>query len=489
MPADRLPSLVDIDRALIERGTLEDYIQIAWGQIDPSSYVHGWHVGIISEYLTAISTGEIRKLLINIPPGFSKSSIVSVLWPSWDWIRTPERKIIAASYDAKLALRDAKRMRDLVLSSWYRARWGDRVRISPGQAKGMGAFRNDQGGHRFSTGVGAGFTGWHADVHICDDPHRAKDVQGSADKVRKHLEDAKVWWSQTMPTRATNRATLARVVVMQRLHEADLSQVCLEEGGYEHLCLPLHYQEYRGKTFSLPTPGDLRSTPGELLCEARINDQAATELRKELGSAAADAQLEQRPASEAGRIIQRAWLTKYWRELPQGGQFLQSWDMAFKGGASSDPVAGQVWYAHRGVYYLVDQICRRMSMSETVAAVISLTGKWPKALGKIVEDKANGPAVVDMLHKAIPGLVLVSPEGGKEARAHAVAPLFEAGSVLLPDPALHPWVHDYIEELATFPGAPHDDQLDATTQILLYLHVRRSRFGEAMAAIRDTMGA
>ena len=487
----RLVPSVDLDRALVARGKLIDFVRMAWAHIDPSPYVDAWHIEEICEHLEAVSRGECRKLLINIVPGHSKTSVVSILWPAWDWIKHPERKYIAASYDAKLALRSARTMRDLVRGPWFQERWGGLggVEITRAQSAAIGAFKNNCGGFRLSTSTGAGVLGWHADVQVVDDPHSAKELTGALSSVQQHLEKARVWWQETMTTRAVNRSTLARVVVMQRLHERDLSSVCLAEGGYTHLCLPLHYREYRCKQFSLPsrTPwgGDRRTVVGELLCEERIPETEAVTMRTTMGSAVADAQLEQCPASAAGALVKRRWLDQFWTELPKGGQFIQSWDCTFKDAATSDYVVGQVWYSKGGRYYLVDQVRERMNVTATAVAIKTLAHKWPKARGKLVEDKANGPAVVDMLRREVAGLILVNPEGGKMSRLNAVVPLFEAGNVYLPDPATHPWVHDWIEELATFPGAPHDDQVDACSQALLRLHVATSRLGEAMANARD----
>jgi predicted phage terminase large subunit-like protein len=486
-------SPVLIDRELVARGGLRAFIECAWPQVDPSQFTPGWHIDEICEHLESVSRGECRKLLINIPPGFSKSLIVSVLWPAWDWIRHPDRKYIAASYEAQLAWRDAKKMRELVDSQWFQERWGalcdpPGVSIPHENDRKVGAFKNSRGGFRYSTGTGAGFTGWHAHIHIVDDPHAQKDARGGATHIQKALGKVASWWRETMPSRAVNRSKLARVIVMQRLHEADLSGVVLEEGGYTHLCLPIRYTETSPhRRISLPCKtrwgGDRRTVEGDLLCAGRIDEDEDTQIKVEMGSYAYNGQYMQAPASADGMIIKRAWLNNFWRALPPGGRFIQSWDMAFKETADSSFVVGQCWYACGGQYYLVDQARARMGFTGACTAVVSFSAKHPRAVGKVVEDKANGPAIIDALKKKISGLILVTPEGGKEARLQAVSPLFEAGSVHLPDPEIAPWVHDYIEEMATFPGSTNDDQVDTTSQALTYLDLRTSRLAEAMAAV------
>jgi len=484
------------DREYVARGGFVEYVKLAWQHVEPAPLIWGWHLDELAIHLEAVARLKFRKLLINLPPGFSKSTIVSVLWPSWCWIIKPDYKFICASYEASLAQRDAKRMRDLIDSQWWQDRWGegwekdaeDVVTIPFGNERAVRVFRNDHGGFRYSTGAGAGFTGWHGNVHIVDDPHAAHQLRGSEASIKKHTEKIYDWWTKTMISRAVNPRELSRVIVMQRLHENDLSGQMLRDGGYEHLCLPMRYEaERKYKRINIPCKtrvgGDHRVIEGELLCPERIDEEARIEQAIGLGATAEAAQHQQHPSAATGNIIKRAWLGKFWDVLPADPRatWMQTWDMAFKETADSDWVVGQVWIRLGAQFFLVDQVRERMDLVGTCAAVRTLTTKWPRAFRKIIEDKANGPAVVSVLQKTVPGLVLVNPEGGKEARASAISPLFEAGNVILPNPENHPWVHDYIEELATFPKGANDDQVDATSQVLLQMYVRTSRLKEAMA--------
>jgi predicted phage terminase large subunit-like protein len=148
-------------------------------------------------------------------------------------------------------------------------------------------------------------------------------------------------------------------------------------------------------------------------------------------------------------------------------EMMQSWDMAFKDTKHSDFVCGQVWAKWRGNRFLLDQVLDRMDITKTLKAVRTMTAKWPNAMTKLVEDAANGPAVIDMLRDEIPGLIAVRPEGGKEARAAASAPVIESGNVYLPHPVFAPWVDAFIASCATFPNAAHDDDVDAMTQAMI----------------------
>jgi predicted phage terminase large subunit-like protein len=155
-------------------------------------------------------------------------------------------------------------------------------------------------------------------------------------------------------------------------------------------------------------------------------------------------------------------------ELPvRVDEQIQSWDCAFKDLASSDYVVGQVWARRAADRFLLDQTRARMDCPATVKAVRELSAKWPQTHAKLIEDKANGPAVIQMLRHELSGVIPVNPEGGKMARASAVSPQIESGNIYLPHPQTAPWVNGFIEECAAFPNGAHDDQLDAASQALL----------------------
>jgi predicted phage terminase large subunit-like protein len=231
-----------------------------------------------------------------------------------------------------------------------------------------------------------------------------------------------------------------------------------------------------------------------LLWAERFGPVEIESLKVSLGSYAAAGQLQQRPSPSGGGLIKRHWF-RYWQprganlppvsvRLPDGtvtfitavevhrvDEQIQSWDCAFKDLNTSDYVVGQVWARLGAAFFLGDQVRGRMDCPTTVKAVRELSEKWPSTLAKLIEDKANGSAVIQMLARDIVGLLPVNPQGGKVARAAAVSPLIEAGNVYLPHPLYAPWVNDFIEECAAFPNGAHDDQVDAMTQALLRWHM------------------
>jgi len=456
--------------------------------VEPSTpFFPGWHIDAISDHLEAITRGQIRNLLINVPPRHMKSLLVSVFWPAWEWIVHPERRWLYSSYASSLSIRDSIKCRRLIDSPWYQRLWGDRFRLT-GDQNTKTRFDNDKSGYRIATSVGGAATGEGGDRIVCDDPHNVQEAE--SDSIRKSTLD---WFDVTMSTRVNDPKTAAKVVVMQRCHQRDLSGHLLEQGGWEHLCLPA---EYEGPT-RVTSIGfsDPRTEPGELLWPDRFGPIEIANLKISLGSYAAAGQLQQRPSPAGGGIFKRHWFRYYQPRganlppvivrMPDGTQIsivaieaprnvdeqIQSWDCAFKDLETSDYVVGQVWARLGASFLLGDQVRGRWDCPATVKAVRELTQKWPGTIAKLIEDKANGSAVIQMLAHEIPGLLPVNPSGGKIARAQAISPLVEAGNVYLPHPDSAPWVNELIEECAAFPNGAHDDQVDAMTQALLRWHL------------------
>jgi predicted phage terminase large subunit-like protein len=460
---------IELDRELVARGGLRKFVELAWPVVESAPFVGGWHIDEICAHLEAVSRGDLRRLIVNVPPGMSKSLTVSVFWPAWDWITRADRKWMFSTFDADLARRDSLRCRELISSEWFQARWGDLVTIYDGDEKQrtQSVYYTTRNGLRFSTSVGGKAIGWHAHIQVVDDPTKPKDIQAGGDQARDALERTWQWWSGTMASRKADPRDFSRVIIMQRLHEDDLAGRCEREGGWTLLRLPMRFEAERKCV--TPIGGDRRADDGELLCPDRFDEDAVAETEREMGSQVAAAQLQQRPAPAKGLVFERDWLAREWRELPANVQFIQSWDCTFKDLATSDYVVGQVWANFGARYYLVDRVKARMSFPATCQAIRDMSAKWPRAVAKLVEDKANGPAVIAELEKEIDGLIAVNPEGGKVARANAVSPLFEAGNVFVPTVDRAPWVGEWREEMASFPMGRHDDDVDATTQALVYL--------------------
>jgi predicted phage terminase large subunit-like protein len=452
--------------------------------VEPSRvFIPGRHIDAIIDHLEGVSDGHIRRLLINVPPRHMKSLLVSVFWPAWEWTRWPERRWLYSSYAANLSSRDSLVCRRLIESPWYRARWGHIFALT-GDQNVKTRFENNRSGYRLSTSVGGSVTGEGGDRLVCDDPHKVDEVL--SDSIRTATLD---WWDTVMSTRVNDPKATAMVVVMQRFHQQDLSGHLLEQGGWEHLCLPAEYEgPSRATSIGFTDP---RTQPGELLWSERFGPKEIEQMKVSLGSYGAAGQLQQRPSPAGGGMFKRHWFRYYQPrgmnlppvivQLPDGSQTsivaieapdlvdeqIQSWDCTFKDLVTSDYVVGQAWARKGAMFLLGHQIRARMDFPATVRAVCELSRGFPMAYAKLIEDKANGSAVIQTLAREIPGILPVNPQGGKITRAAAISALVEAGNVYLPHPDYAPWVNDFIEECAAFPNGAHDDQVDAMTQALL----------------------
>lgn len=485
------------------RRSFPAFVREAWPVIEPATpLIWGWHLDAICEYLEAATRGEVHRLIVNIPPRHMKSLLVSVLWPAWTWLSHPERRFLYASYAGELSSIHSLICRRLISSRGIRSRPGVHPRSSDGRELTLierlgyvglvdglfGAdawelcgdqnrkrrFDNTRTGFRLATSVGGSVTGEGGDVLVLDDPHQPEEAL--SDVQRERVCD---WHDSTWTTRLNDAATGVRILVMQRLHEGDLTGHLLERGDYEHLCLPAEYEP----THPFVWPRDPRTEPDEVLWGDKWDKDWLSEKQRELGSYGYAGQYQQRPAPAEGGILKRAWWQPF-DEVPELQEVAASWDMAFKDTDGSDYVVGQLWGRDQANLYLLAQIRAHLDFTETVAAVKALY-EWASESWRVsailVEDAANGPAVITTLRRQIAGLIPVKPEGGKEARAHAVTPLIESGNVYLPEGQIpapvgyEPTAADeLIEECASFPNGAYDDQVDALTQALLRLGRQRS---------------
>lgn len=462
----------EVHRQIVRRQGLYGFVKLAWPLVEPHPYVDGWHIQEVCKHLEALVHLEFPNLVINIPPGCMKSLLVNVFFPAWAWAEVdPSLKWLFASFDDKLVLRDARRTKDLINSQWYQIHWGHRVELVKDKTRADAAseYYTTAGGMRFSTTVAGKATGWHSDIQIVDDPIKPRDTKGGSEATGTKLEEVREWWQSTMSTRKANPKTFRRVIVMQRVHEADLTGVCTQPGSeeaYVHLRLPMEYET--DNPCVTPVGGDKRTIEGELLWPGRYDQEEVAKLKDPktgLGEWDYAAQAQQRPLPKEGGIFKTPnW--RHWEVVPDNLSWLISCDMRFKeSNTSGDWVVLQAWAWDVARYYLVDQRRGRWSFTQTLAALELLCAQYPQATLKLVENKANGPAVVDQLQGKIGGMVLVEPYGSKVARASAISPYIEAGNVYLPPPGT-PWLEDFLLEVKRFPRGKNDDQVDAMSQAL-----------------------
>ncbi len=404
------------------------------------------------------------------------------MFPAWVWTKDPARRFLTVSYAAGLSTRDAVRSRRLLKSAWYQARWGDLFFLT-GDQNQKKRYENNRTGFRIASSVGGEVTGERAQIRIIDDPHKPEEAL--SDQVREATID---WIKTTWSTRESDPRKSGEIIVMQRLHEHDVSGYLIEEvGGYEHVMLPMRFEKDRCSSTSLGFV-DPRKEEGDLLCPERFDEASVANLEKRLTVHAAG-QLQQRPAALEGEIFKakdfRFWYPgdmpppPPWQVRMKDGEFYscaqmelperfdrqaQSWDMSYKDSKTSDFVAGQVWGKRKANVFLLDQEHGHMDFPATCDALVDLTVRWPKTGAKWIEDAANGPAVISSLRMTVPGMIPLTPKGSKEARAHAITPFVVAGNIYLPHPSLYHWVQDLLMEITQFPKSKYDDRTDALTQ-------------------------
>lgn len=459
-----------------KRSLLEFFKTYAWPVLQPgTAYVDNWHVHAICEHLEAVTRGDIKRLLINMPFRMLKSTIISQTWPAWEWIVKPHVQYLTASYAKDVATRDAVDSRRIIESAAYQAAWGTEFRMTSDQNVKT-RYENDKKGSRVVTSTDAAGTGFGGNRILIDDPVSAKEAESDTARAMS-IE----WWKGTASTRLNNPQDDAIVVVHQRLHQEDLTGYILaNETGWEHLVLPMRYDPALRKTTSLGYQ-DPRTKEGELLSPGRLPEATVAEMEARLGRYHTDAQLQQNPSSREGSIFKRTdWL--YYHVQPEFmardmDEIVWSWDCTFKDSVGSDFVSG-LCVGRRGANkYLLARVNDRMSFSATKTAVVNNHARAAfktRTIAVLVEDKANGPAVLDALEADVPGLIAITPQGGKIVRANAVQPQHEAGNFYLPSPTMEgfEWVHDWVELFAKFPGVPHDDDVDAWTQAVNWFMTR-----------------
>jgi predicted phage terminase large subunit-like protein len=444
---ERLARIVEQEQQLAERAarSLRVFVELFWPELEPNTpFIPNWHIDLICDYLEAVSRGQYTRLVINLPPRYMKSIIVSVMFACWEWVRDPSRRYLCVSHAEALALRHAIDRRRVLESDLYR-RLYPHVRLARDQQQ-KAECHNSRRGMMVACSMGGAVTGKGGSRIILDDPHNP--TQAESDVQRQQAVE---YFTGTLSTRLDDKARDAIVVVMQRLHTQDISGVCLAL-GYTHLCLPA--LEPIRRVISFPSSkSTIVREPDMPLWPARENAAQLAEQRQVLGSYAFAGQYLQTPVPLTGGLFPPGLWRYYDRAPLQFDQVLQSWDLAFKGTAQSDYVVGLVAGRVGAQVYLLDRFKGKVGFTDTCRAIQDMMARYPTTTQVLVEDAANGAAVVDMLTAHVSGLIAVTPEGGKASRAQAAQPLIEAGQVLLPTPrdpssgrqiAGRDWVDDFV---------------------------------------------
>lgn len=424
---------------------------------------------LIDQALVEAAATPDARLIVTMAPQEGKSVRAAGDFPLWMLTRNPDLRIIVASYGQGLANRNGRGIRNRITANPELG-----LRIAPDNgAVGEWTIDGHEGGV-YSVGIGGGITGRACDLMVIDDPIKSR-AEADSEIYRDRVWD---WWTDEASARLAPGAPV--VLILTRWHHDDLAGRLIAQGGWTVLNIPAQADHD-------PSKGEsdiLGREPGEYMVSARGRTREQWELRKRTAGTRTWASLYQgRPTPDTGNLFPSDGWARYdrplWLVRDDGArivpdamrdpdvEIIQSWDLAFKDTESSDYVVGQVWMRRGTQAFLLDQIRRRMGFTESCQAMLDMTARWPQAIAKLVEDKANGPAVMNALRAKVGGLIPVEPEGSKYARAVAITPLVEAHDVVLPDPVAvegTAWVTDLTEEARDFPGASHDDTVDAMSQ-------------------------
>ncbi|MBF0300599.1 MAG: phage terminase large subunit [Oligoflexia bacterium] len=424
------------------------------------TFLSNWHIDLISEYLEAISIGEFKRLIVNIPPRYLKSMICTVTFPAWIWTKKPHRRFITSCYSSDLSIELSYKRRQLIESPWYKLFWSKEVKLERDQNQ-KSFYQNTKTGFMYSTSTGGSVTGKGCDIMIIDDPHNP--MQAESDVQR---ETGVRFWRETLSSRFNDPKEARILVVMQRLHENDLTGYLLEnEEDWIHLKIPNECEQRT--VYSFPISGKTKIYEVEEILHPEFEGRKElSRSRVSLGSYGYAAQKQQDPAPREGGIIKKHWF-KYYDLKPEYFEKITiSWDMAFKNLDENDYVVGQVWGKVKAQFYLIDQVRGKMSFTESCNAVEVLAERYKGYNEILIEEKANGAAVIDTLKSKITSLIAINPKESKISRLNAISPMIEAGNIFIPNPSFYPWVNDFIFEVCSFPKASNDDQVDAMTQYL-----------------------
>tara|TARA_R110000824_G_scaffold2970_3_gene13556 strand:- start:1345 stop:2883 length:1539 start_codon:yes stop_codon:yes gene_type:complete len=470
------PADLDLSQiqAELQTRSMHEFIKGAWDTIEPGREFHdNWHIEAICEHLEAVSRGELNRLIINIPPRHMKSLTCAVAFPTWTWIHSPNKQFLFASYSKALSTRDNVKCRRLLSSPWYQKNWGDRFQLTTDQNQ-KSRFENNHNGHRIATSVSAGLTGDGGDIIVIDDPHNVKEAESVT--VR---EDTLEWFDTAVPTRLNDQITGAFVIIMQRVHENDLTGHILAKSSQDwtHLCVPAEYDTSHPHiyTSTLKNPvhkKDPRKEDDELLWPARFPKDILQKLKSDMGSYAAAGQLQQRPAPKGGGILKRKWWRKWEHSTePEFVYVLQSWDTAYseRDNRKASYSACTTW----GVFTMGGRYC------------IMIMHRWRDKLGYpdlrrkakelhdeyapdaiLVEKKASGQSLIQDLRQMGLTAIPYTPDRDKVSRAHVSSSLLEAGIVWYPD---RRWAEEVIHQCAVFPSGDGTDVVDTVTQALIRL--------------------
>ena len=455
-PSPENASPQQIFRAILATD-FRSFVDYVFGLLRPGiAFKPNWHIDAMAYKVSQVATGEVKRLIITVPPRHLKSIIASVALPAWYLGHNPSERVICVSYSAELAKTHANDFRRVVTDPVYQAVFPRMVLARETDSE----IHTTQRRRRYATSIGGTLTGRGGNLIIIDDPLKPTDAVSEVSRQRV-IE----WYSNTLSTRADDKQTARTVVVMQRIHVDDLVGHLLEtEAGFEVLNLPAVAQSTT--TYDLGGGRSHIRETGDLLHPAHEPTEVLRDIKKSMGSMLYSAQYQQAPEPAGGKIIRRKML-RYYSELEPlpTDRIILSWDIALSEKEAADYSACVVLLNRGDLYYVLDVIRGKFPFNKLIAKIIEVKERYGKAVSLVIEDGGISYGLIQALREKHINVVDYKPKGDKTERLISQIDLFEGGSVLLPKDA--PWLEAFVAELLSFPGR-HDEQVDALSQGLAW---------------------
>ena len=447
---------------------LSAYVKGAWGVLEPKTpLAWNWHHDLICEYLTACKLGQIRRLIINVPPRTTKSIISTICFPSWVWTDKPTERFVFGSFSDQLSRQHSILRRGLIKSPWYQSRWADKFQIKDDQNR-QDYYENTHTGKMKSASIMGSITGEGGDYVILDDPQNPKQVYSDLER-KGVLDEIDRSWMNRLDDKKTGRI----IVIMQRLHEQDVTgHLLAKESGFEHVLLPAEAEQRTVHIFPISKQERVRE-PGDILHPEREGKTELNAVRKDMGARDYSGQYQQRPTAMEGNIIKRKDF-QYYKALPDSMDEVRIFaDLNYEAGEENDFTVVEAW-GRKGVnLYLLDQIRECMGYAQQLNAIRQMKLRYPQAFDIRIEKKANGFAVIETLKGEIMGVNEFIPKTSKGARLWTVSPLFEGANVWYPHPDIAPWIlineNEILAMSLSGSTAAHDDTVDVCSMALIIM--------------------
>ena len=415
-----------------------------------------WHIDAMAHKVSQVATGEVKRLIITVPPRHLKSIIASVALPAWYLGHNPSERVVCVSYSAELAKTHANDFRRVVTDPIYQAVFPKMILSRETDSEIHTTLR----GRRYATSIGGTLTGRGGNLIVIDDPLKPADAVSDVSRQRV-IE----WYGNTLSTRADDKQTARTVVVMQRIHVDDLVGHLLEtEAGFEVLNLPAVAQSTT--TYDLGNGRTHTREKGDLLHPAHEPVEVLRAIKKSMGSMLYSAQYQQAPEPAGGKIIKRKMLRCYseLERLPTD-RIVLSWDIALSEKEAADYSACVVLLNRGDSYYVLEVIRDKFPFNKLIDKIIEVKERYGRTASLVIEEGAISYGLIQSLSEKHINVAPYKPKGDKAERLISQIDLFEGGSVQLPKEA--PWLDEFVSELLSFPSR-HDDQVDALTQGLAW---------------------